>query len=78
MMRRNEKKRMATPTASRLGIIGVTDLFSFPNGGYRIQTIAPSQSPDALGNGRTGSLRPTSYSDFYLAVDLVDWHDSLP
>ena len=57
---------------------GVAGRFTFPNGGYRIQTLAPSPSPAALGNGRTGSLRATSYTNFYLSVDLVDWDDSLP
>ena len=61
-----------------LGGFGVAGVFSFPQGGYRIQTVSPSPAPAALGNGRTGSLRATSYTNFYLSVDLVDWDDSLP
>ena len=53
-------------------------MFTFPQGGYRIQTVSPSPAPAALGNGRTGSLRATSYTNFYLSVDLVDWDDSFP
>ena len=57
---------------------GVPGVFSFADGGYRIRTTSPSPDPEHLGNGRTGSLRATTYSDFYVSVDLVDWDDSLP
>ena len=57
---------------------GVPGVFSFPSGGYRIQTTAPSPNPTALGNARIGSYRSTSYSDFYISVDIVNWNDSLP
>src|SRR5437870_8481172 len=64
---------------SPLAPYGVPGVFSFPNGGYRIQTTAPSPSPTQLGNGRAGSLRlDTSYTDFFVSVDLVNWNDSLP
>lgn len=57
---------------------GVPGIFSFPSGGYRIQTTAPSPNPGALGNARVGSYRATSYTDFYISVDIVNWNDSLP
>lgn len=57
---------------------GVPGVFSFPSGGYRLQTTAPSPSPTQLGNARIGSYRNTSYSDFYISVDIVNWNDSLP
>ncbi len=57
---------------------GLAGLFTFPNGGYRIQTLTPSQNPSVLGPGRCGSLRPFDSDAFYLAVDLVDWNDALP
>lgn len=64
---------------SPLAPYGVAGVFSFPSGGYRIQTTSPSPSPAQLGNGRAGSLRSsTSYTDFYVSVDLVDWNDALP
>src|SRR2546425_781580 len=47
--------------------------FSFPNGGYRIQT-APSPAPTQVGPGRAGSFRmETNYTDFYVTVDIVSW-----
>jgi hypothetical protein len=61
-----------------LGDFGVPGVFSFPGGGYRIQTASPSPDPENLGNARTGSLQTNVYSSFYVAVDLVDWNDSLP
>ena len=57
---------------------GVPAVFSFPSGGYRIQSTAPSPSPAQLGNARVGSYRNTSYSDFYITVDIVNWNDALP
>ena len=61
-----------------LGSFGVPAVFSFPAGGYRIQTTAPSPNPQALGPARAGSYRTTSYTDFYISVDIVNWNDSLP
>lgn len=61
-----------------LAAYGVPGVFSFPGGGYRIQTASPSPDVENLGNARTGSLQSNVYSDFYVAVDLVDWDDSLP
>ena len=57
---------------------GVPGVFSFPNGGYRIQTTAPSPNPAALGPGRAGTYRTTAYTDFYISVDIVNWNDSVP
>jgi hypothetical protein len=50
--------------------------WTFPNGGYRLQA-AVSPMPTAVGPGRVGSLRPEIYTDFYVAVDLVNWNESL-
>lgn len=49
--------------------------FSFPNGGYRIQTApSPLPGPGGVGPGRAGSFRPESnYMDFYITVDIVNW-----
>src|SRR5258706_456086 len=47
------------------------------NGTYRIQS-APSPSPSTVGPGRAGSIRTTeSYVQFYAAVDIVTWDNSL-
>lgn len=47
--------------------------FSFPNGGYRIQT-SPSPAPGSVGPGRAGSLRmEVTYTDFYITVDIVNF-----
>src|SRR5262245_8309341 len=50
-------------------------VWTFPNGGYRIQT-PPSPLPAQVGPGRAGSLRPEVYTDFYIAVDIVNWDDT--
>lgn len=63
-----------TPYAP-LAPYGVTTDFSFPNGGYRIQTLVPSGMPS--NPGRAGSLREDlNLSDFYVAVDVVGWNDT--
>jgi hypothetical protein len=54
-----------------------TGSWSFPGGNtYRIQS-APSPDPSTFGQGRAGSIKPGSYSDFYVAVDVVGWDDSI-
>jgi hypothetical protein len=54
-----------------------TGSWSFPNGtSYRIQT-APSPDPGILMQGRSGSLAPGEYTDFYVSVDVVGWDDSI-
>jgi len=59
---------------SPLGALGFPGVFSFPNGGYRIQTTVPTGS--AQNPPRAGSLRQdATYADFYVAVDLVNWKD---
>jgi hypothetical protein len=57
-------------------VAGPIATFSFPNGGYRIQTT-PSPAPSTLGPGRAGALRTNVYTDFYVAVDVVDWNPAL-
>ena len=52
--------------------------WEFTNGGYRIRTTAPSPSSAQLGPGRAGSLRSEVYTNFYIAVDIVNWDDTLP
>jgi hypothetical protein len=52
--------------------------WSFTNGGYRIRTTAPSPNAQQLGAGRAGSLRSELYTNFYIAVDVVNWDDTLP
>jgi hypothetical protein len=55
----------------------LTGDWSFPGANtYRIQS-GPSPDPGTFGQGRAGSLRPGSYSDFYVAVDVVGWDDSI-
>ncbi|HWN95493.1 MAG TPA: hypothetical protein VNT99_10705 [Methylomirabilota bacterium] len=51
--------------------------WGFTNGGYRMRTTAPSPSAQ-LGAGRAGSVRAEVYTNFYIAVDIVDWDDTLP
>lgn len=50
-------------------------VYTFPNGGYRIQ-VPPSPLPTQVGPGRAGCFRPEVYTDFYVAVDIVNWDDT--
>ena len=50
--------------------------YSFPNGGYRI-VADPSPLPAVAGPGRGAGLRSEIYTNFYIAVDVVGWDDSL-
>jgi hypothetical protein len=52
--------------------------WSFPNGGYRLRTTAPSPDPANAGPGRGGSLRSDIYTNFFISVDIVNWNDTLP
>ncbi len=49
--------------------------YTFPNGNsYRIVAPAPPV-PDA-GPARAASVRPDTYSDFYVSVDVLNWDDT--
>jgi hypothetical protein len=64
------------PAWVRYNPIG-TGSYSFPGGNtYRLQSV-PSPDPGNYGPARVGSLLPVSYADFYVAVDIVDWDDSI-
>ena len=53
-------------------VAGPRATYSFPNGGYRIQTLA-SPAPSQLGPARAGSLRTeVTYTNFFVSVDLID------
>ena len=65
---------------SPLDIVGASSIVSFPDdsaGGkaYRLQSPAPPV-PDA-GPGRTFTFREESLSDFYAAVDIIDWNNDV-
>ncbi len=50
--------------------------WTFPSGGYRMQAAA-SPAPSAVGPARIGSLRSQVYTDFYVAVDVLNWNDTI-
>lgn len=50
--------------------------WTFPGGGYRMQAAA-SPAPGVLGPARVGSVRSEVYTDFYIAVDVVNWNDTI-
>jgi hypothetical protein len=53
---------------------GIRSTFTFPDGGYRIQTLDPTGME--ANPGRAGSIRTdVAYTDFYVTVDLVNWKD---
>jgi len=59
---------------SPLAAFGVPGVYTFPNGGYRIQVTTPTGLAD--NPGRAGSVREdVTYTDFYVSVDVVDWKD---
>src|SRR5436190_1351234 len=60
-----------------LSAFGAPGTFTFPNGNtYRIAAAA-SPAPTTLGPGRAGSFRTTtSYTDFDMSVDIVDFDNS--
>ncbi len=59
-----------------LAPFGLTATYSFPNGGYRLQTAYITGQ--AANPGRAGTVRSEVYSDFYVSVDIVNWDDTLP
>src|SRR5688572_27062218 len=59
-----------------LAPVGMNATYSFPGGGYRIQTTYLGGSAQLT--GRSGAVRPEEYTDFYVAVDVVNWNDNLP
>lgn len=64
------------PAWNRYNPIGVGS-FSFPGGNtYRIQS-GPSPDPGTFGQGRAGSIKPGSFADFYVSVDVVSWNDTI-
>lgn len=50
--------------------------WSFPSGGYRMRAAA-SPAPGVVGPARIGSLQTRVFTDFYVAVDVVNWDDSI-
>jgi hypothetical protein len=55
----------------------LTGSWSFPGGNtYRLQS-APSPDPVNYGQGRAGSLLPITYTNFYVAADVVNWDDTI-
>jgi hypothetical protein len=76
----NDGNDSANPTWTRLQPLagfGAPGTYTFPGGNtYRIQAAA-SPNPSALGPARAASLLSKLYADFYCAVDIVNWNDSL-
>ncbi len=57
------------------GVAGPVE-FSFPNGAYRL--VAPVPAVGAAGPARAFTyLAGQEYTDFYAAVDIVNWDDSI-
>jgi hypothetical protein len=60
---------------------GGTTTYSFPGGppdkGYRLQCTSAPSLPFPYGTARTFSYRPNVFSNFFVAVDLVTWDNSL-
>lgn len=65
---------------SPLDVVGASSIFTFPDypgdgHGYRLQSPAPAV--DAAGPARTFTNLPQVYSDFYSAVDILDWNNDV-
>jgi hypothetical protein len=55
---------------------GPQDTWTFPNGNsYRLQAIA-SSDPGTTGPARVSSFPANNYTDFYAAVDVVNWDNT--
>jgi len=51
--------------------------WSFPGGNtYRLQTAA-SPDPGTFGQARIGSIAPSNLTNFYVAVDVVNWDETV-
>ncbi len=61
---------------SPLAPLGAGATYTFPDGGYRINA-PPSPAPAAAGPGRAGSFLGGPYSQFYAAVDIVNWNNGI-
>src|SRR5439155_11883467 len=61
-----------------LAPFGAPGIYSFPDGGYRIQATA-SPDPGTVGPGRAGSLRSDLdiTGNFLAGADLVDWDNNV-
>ena len=58
--------------------LGPQATFTFPDGGYRIRATKNPQLPPEVSVARAGSLRQdVTYTNFYVAVDLVKWDDTV-
>jgi len=65
------------PIAEATGGSVVLGAWSFPGGNtYRLQT-APSPDPSTFGQARIGSIAPGNFTNFYVAVDVVNWDDTV-
>ncbi|MDC0325461.1 hypothetical protein OAM01_01760 [bacterium] len=65
---------------SALDVVGASSIFSFPESpgdghAYRLQSPAPAV--DAAGPARSFTSLPQVYSDFYAAVDVLDWNNEV-
>ncbi len=59
-----------------LSPFGLNATYTFPNGGYRLQTRYVTGQ--AVNPGRAGTTRPQVYSgNFYVSVDVVAWDHTL-
>lgn len=62
-------------------MFGGATTYSFPDGptgkGYRIRCATAAAIPGAAGTGRSFNLRTNIYTDFFMAVDVLNWDDSL-
>ncbi len=67
--------------AQDLPPVGLDATFSFPGGNtYQISAPGNPLTPpplDLVGPNRAGAYSSTTYSDFSVSVDLVDWDNSL-
>ena len=60
-----------------LASVGPDATYSFPDGGYRIE-VPSSTSVEDFGQARAAAIREdTTYTDFFVSVDLIDWNDTL-
>jgi hypothetical protein len=65
---------------SALDVVGASSVFSFPEspgGGHAYRLQSPAPAVDAAGPARSFTNLPQVYTNFYAAVDVMDWDNEV-
>ncbi len=65
---------------SMLDVVGASSVFTLPEtikGDYAYRMLSPAPPVEDAGPARSYSLLPDIYTDFYAAVDVLDWNNEV-